>query len=259
MRGELTHEAAIARVRPGSRGRRRHLAVTAVVAPTAAGAQSNPFERGPAPTATSVLGNGPYSISSANVGLGASGFGGGTIYYPTTTSDGTFGAASSSHRASRRLDVVPVAGPAGGVARLRRLRHRHQQPLRPAGQPGSADPGRARLPDPVEHRAEPHRHLPAGRVRPLDGRRRPWRPPTRGRRSRRPWPSSLALHQDLVPDPGADDDHRRPDRHHRLGGRPLAAVLQQHPGRLQRRRSPCWPARATSPATRTPTGRAGRW
>jgi dienelactone hydrolase len=68
------------------------LAVTAVVAPTAAGAQSNPFERGPAPTATSVLGNGPYSISSANVGLGASGFGGGTIYYPTTTSDGTFGA-----------------------------------------------------------------------------------------------------------------------------------------------------------------------
>jgi dienelactone hydrolase len=68
------------------------LAVTAIVAPTAAGAQSNPFERGPAPTATSVLGNGPYSISSANVGLGASGFGGGTIYYPTTTSDGTFGA-----------------------------------------------------------------------------------------------------------------------------------------------------------------------
>jgi dienelactone hydrolase len=67
------------------------LAVTAV-APTAAGAQSNPYARGPAPTATSVLGNGPYSISSANVGLGASGFGGGTIYYPTTTSDGTFGA-----------------------------------------------------------------------------------------------------------------------------------------------------------------------
>ena len=68
------------------------LALTAVVAPTTAGAQSNPYERGPAPTATSVLGNGPYSISSANVGLGASGFGGGTIYYPTTTGDGTFGA-----------------------------------------------------------------------------------------------------------------------------------------------------------------------
>ena len=68
------------------------LAVTAmVVAPPSAGAQSNPLQRGPNPTATSVLGNGPYSISSANVSAIGAGFGGGTIYYPTTTSDGDFG------------------------------------------------------------------------------------------------------------------------------------------------------------------------
>ena len=67
-------------------------AVTAmVVAPPSAGAQSNPLQRGPNPTATSVLGNGPYSISSANVSAIGAGFGGGTIYYPTTTSDGDFG------------------------------------------------------------------------------------------------------------------------------------------------------------------------
>ncbi|HET6952987.1 MAG TPA: alpha/beta hydrolase [Acidimicrobiales bacterium] len=67
---------------------------TLAVTPTAAGAQENPFERGPDPTATSVLANrGNYAISSATVsGLGVTGFGGGTIYYPTSQADGTFGA-----------------------------------------------------------------------------------------------------------------------------------------------------------------------
>ena len=66
------------------------LAITAVAVPPTAGAQTNPFQRGPAPTATSVLGNGPYAVSTANVGL-VTGFGGGTIFYPTTTGDGDFG------------------------------------------------------------------------------------------------------------------------------------------------------------------------
>ena len=66
------------------------LAITAVVVAPTAGAQTNPFQRGPAPTPTSVLGNGPYAVSSANVGF-VTGFGGGTIFYPTTTSDGDFG------------------------------------------------------------------------------------------------------------------------------------------------------------------------
>jgi hypothetical protein len=69
------------------------LALTSlIVGSTAAGAQSNPYQRGPNPTSTSLLAaSGPYSTSSSSV-LFASGFGGGTIYYPTTTADGDFGA-----------------------------------------------------------------------------------------------------------------------------------------------------------------------
>ncbi|TNC37215.1 alpha/beta hydrolase family protein [Mumia zhuanghuii] len=67
------------------------LPLVGVAAPTAVGAD-NPYERGPAPTASSVLGNGSYSVSTTSVSrLAATGFGGGTIYYPSTTSDGTFG------------------------------------------------------------------------------------------------------------------------------------------------------------------------
>ncbi|WP_030162533.1 serine aminopeptidase domain-containing protein [Glycomyces sp. NRRL B-16210] len=60
-------------------------------APSAA-AQDNPFERGPAPTVASIEATrGHYSVSTTSVSSLVSGFGGGTIYYPTTTSDGTFG------------------------------------------------------------------------------------------------------------------------------------------------------------------------
>jgi dienelactone hydrolase len=62
-----------------------------VAAPDAAGAQTNPFQRGPNPTESALLADrGPYAISSTGVAF-AVGFGGGTIYYPTTTGDGTFG------------------------------------------------------------------------------------------------------------------------------------------------------------------------
>ncbi|MGH1561875.1 alpha/beta hydrolase family protein [Mumia sp. DW29H23] len=62
-----------------------------VSAPAAVGAE-NPYERGPAPTASSVLGNGSFAVSTTSVSsLLVTGFGGGTIYYPTTTSAGTFG------------------------------------------------------------------------------------------------------------------------------------------------------------------------
>ncbi|GAA5440129.1 hypothetical protein Dcae01_01639 [Deinococcus caeni] len=58
----------------------------------------NPFERGPAPTTASLEAKrGPYATTSTSVSrLRVSGFGGGTIYYPTTTSDGTFGAVAVS-------------------------------------------------------------------------------------------------------------------------------------------------------------------
>ncbi|MEO3782297.1 alpha/beta hydrolase [Actinocorallia sp. B10E7] len=67
-----------------------------VAAPPAHAA--NPYERGPAPTNSSIeASRGPYSVSQTSVSsLAAVGFGGGTIYYPTTTSDGTFGAVAIS-------------------------------------------------------------------------------------------------------------------------------------------------------------------
>ncbi|MCL7368941.1 bis(hydroxyethyl) terephthalate hydrolase [Streptomyces ardesiacus] len=90
--------------RPASRGAGRRLAgMTAAVAAVVAfttltgpGAQAadNPYERGPAPTEASIEAlRGPYSVADTSVSrLGVSGFGGGTIYYPTSTSEGTFGA-----------------------------------------------------------------------------------------------------------------------------------------------------------------------
>lgn len=67
---------------------------------TASGAQAaaNPYERGPAPTTSSIEAvRGPYAVSQTSVSsLGVTGFGGGTIYYPTTTGDGTFGAVAIS-------------------------------------------------------------------------------------------------------------------------------------------------------------------
>jgi dienelactone hydrolase len=58
-----------------------------------ADAQSNPYERGPAPSASSLRARtGPYATTSTSVSnASADGFGGGRIYYPTSTSDGTFG------------------------------------------------------------------------------------------------------------------------------------------------------------------------
>ncbi|MFF4470018.1 alpha/beta hydrolase family protein [Streptomyces sp. NPDC001599] len=100
-----TH-AAPGAARPVFRGVRRRLAgVTAAVAAvlvlgtlTGPGAQAadNPYERGPAPTESSIEAlRGPYSVADTRVSsLAVTGFGGGTIYYPTSTSDGTFGAVA---------------------------------------------------------------------------------------------------------------------------------------------------------------------
>ncbi|WUB15577.1 alpha/beta hydrolase [Streptomyces chartreusis] len=61
-------------------------------------AADNPYERGPAPTTSSIeASRGSYAVSQTSVSsLSVSGFGGGTIYYPTSTSDGTFGAVAIS-------------------------------------------------------------------------------------------------------------------------------------------------------------------
>jgi pimeloyl-ACP methyl ester carboxylesterase len=56
-------------------------------------AADNPYERGPAPTTSSVQATrGSFAVAQTSVSsLAVRGFGGGTIYYPTSTSAGTFG------------------------------------------------------------------------------------------------------------------------------------------------------------------------
>ncbi|WP_067812684.1 bis(hydroxyethyl) terephthalate hydrolase [Actinomadura kijaniata] len=66
-----------------------------LLSPPAQAAQ-NPYERGPAPTEASIEApRGPFAISQTTVSsLSVTGFGGGTIYYPTSTAEGTFGAVA---------------------------------------------------------------------------------------------------------------------------------------------------------------------
>jgi predicted dienelactone hydrolase len=61
-------------------------------------AADNPYERGPAPTNSSIEATrGPYAVSTKSISsLAARGFGSGTIHYPTTTADGTFGVVAIS-------------------------------------------------------------------------------------------------------------------------------------------------------------------
>jgi dienelactone hydrolase len=71
------------------------LLLLALLAPAPAGAAS-PYERGPNPTLSSLQASaGPFAISSTSVSdLATPGFGAADIYYPTTTSQGTFGAVA---------------------------------------------------------------------------------------------------------------------------------------------------------------------
>lgn len=64
--------------------------------PGAAQAADNPYERGPAPTVALLeASRGPFATASQTVSsLSVTGFGGGVIYYPTDTSQGTFGAVA---------------------------------------------------------------------------------------------------------------------------------------------------------------------
>lgn len=70
--------------------------LTATAVPSAASAADNPYQRGPAPTAASVAATtGPFATTSIRIPRG-NGFGGGTIYHPTATNQGTFGAIAIS-------------------------------------------------------------------------------------------------------------------------------------------------------------------
>jgi predicted esterase len=83
---------------------------TAMTAPQAASAAS-PYERGPNPTAASVSATtGPFATASVAVPRG-NGFGGGVIYYPTVTSQGTFGGVAISPGLNGTWSGIAWLGP----------------------------------------------------------------------------------------------------------------------------------------------------
>ncbi|MGI5520396.1 alpha/beta hydrolase family protein [Micromonospora sp. CA-259024] len=81
--------------------------------PTGAAQAASPYERGPAPT-TAILeaSRGPFATSSQSVSsLSVTGFGGGVIYYPTSTSEGTFGAVAISPGFTAAWSSISWLGP----------------------------------------------------------------------------------------------------------------------------------------------------
>lgn len=124
MQQDSINSAPAPTTAPAPGGRRRRPVTAALVALLAVaglqtamtpGAQAadNPYERGPAPTTSSIEAvRGPYAVSQTTVSsLSASGFGGGTIYYPTTTSDGTFGAVAISPGFTGTQSSIAWLGP----------------------------------------------------------------------------------------------------------------------------------------------------
>jgi dienelactone hydrolase len=88
-------------------------ALFTTLTPGAAQAADNPYERGPAPTVSSIeASRGSYAVSQTSVSsLSVSGFGGGTIYYPTSTADGTFGAITISPGFTASQSSISWLGP----------------------------------------------------------------------------------------------------------------------------------------------------
>jgi predicted dienelactone hydrolase len=80
--------------------------------PTTAGAQTgNPYARGPAPTLASLNADrGPFAVQTVVVPR-QSNFGGGTIYYPTDTSQGTYGVVAVSPGFVSPQSAIAWTGP----------------------------------------------------------------------------------------------------------------------------------------------------
>nr|WP_239162011.1 alpha/beta hydrolase [Acrocarpospora phusangensis] len=73
---------------------------------------AGPYERGPDPTNTILTASrGPFATATASVSSLVSGFGGGTVYYPTDTSQGTFGAVAISPGYTARWSSLSWLGP----------------------------------------------------------------------------------------------------------------------------------------------------
>jgi len=88
------------------------LALSLIFAGTSAAAADNPFQRGPDPTQTSVeASTGTFAVTQSTIPSGVRGFGGGIIYYPTSTSEGTFGAVAISPGFTARWSSISWIGP----------------------------------------------------------------------------------------------------------------------------------------------------
>ncbi|GAB4001095.1 lipase [Glycomyces albus] len=88
------------------------VAAVGALAGTPAHAQGNPYERGPDPTESSIEAiRGHYSVSETSVSSLVWGFGGGTIYYPTTRTDGTFGGVVISPGYTASESTIQWLGP----------------------------------------------------------------------------------------------------------------------------------------------------
>ncbi|RLK09973.1 cutinase [Micromonospora sp. M71_S20] len=87
--------------------------VGALAAPPAAQAAANPYERGPAPSVALLeASRGPFATASQSVSsLSVTGFGGGVIYYPTSTAEGTFGAVAISPGYTAAWSSIDWLGP----------------------------------------------------------------------------------------------------------------------------------------------------
>jgi len=86
--------------------------VTSVV-PVAEAQATNPFQRGPTPTTASISATrGAFAISQTSVSnLSTPGFGAATIYYPTDTSQGTFGGVAIAPGFTATQSSISWLGP----------------------------------------------------------------------------------------------------------------------------------------------------
>jgi hypothetical protein len=118
-------------------------------------AQTNPLQKGPDPTSAILNANaGPFAIASTSVPSSVSGFGGGTVYYPTTAGSRPSRSAPASRPRNRRSRGRPATGP----ARFRRPDDEHEltfdQPSSRATQLMYAAPSHQQQ---QQHRARPRR------------------------------------------------------------------------------------------------------
>jgi pimeloyl-ACP methyl ester carboxylesterase len=92
-------------------------ATLALIAGSLTGATSaqaaGPYERGPAPTTAGLdASRGPFATAQQSVSrISVSGFGGGVIYYPTSTAEGTFGAVAISPGYTASWSSISWLGP----------------------------------------------------------------------------------------------------------------------------------------------------